>query len=246
MPDPLPARATRAILDRLEGQHPNADTELAYRTAFELLIATILSAQSTDARVNEVTPALFARFPDAAHLAEAEPGRGGTPDRLDGLLQAEGAVDHHHVAPAGRTARRRSACRDGRAHGADRRRPQDRQRRAGACAGHPGLPRRSARAARGQPPGDRGRRRSGIGGSGTLREASERAVDARQRHADSPRPARLPAHAGLRSVRGQHAVPLLHGAWRHADRAGARHASARRKPATKSKRVTKKPARPRR
>ena len=73
MPDPLPARATRAILDRLEGQHPNADTELAYRTAFELLIATILSAQSTDARVNKVTPALFARFPDAAHLAEASP-----------------------------------------------------------------------------------------------------------------------------------------------------------------------------
>ena len=60
------------ILDRLEGQHPNADTELAYRTAFELLIATILSAQSTDARVNEVTPALFARFPDAAHLAKAD------------------------------------------------------------------------------------------------------------------------------------------------------------------------------
>ena len=73
MPDPLPARTTRAIIDRLEGQHPNADTELAFRTAFELLIATILSAQSTDARVNEVTPALFARFPDARHLAEADP-----------------------------------------------------------------------------------------------------------------------------------------------------------------------------
>lgn len=72
MPDPLPARSTRAILDRLEGQHPNADTELAYRTAFELLIATILSAQSTDARVNEVTPTLLARFPDAVHLAQAD------------------------------------------------------------------------------------------------------------------------------------------------------------------------------
>ncbi len=71
MADAYPARQTRAILDRLEGQHPNADTELAYRTAFELLIATILSAQSTDVRVNEVTPALFARYPDAAHLAEA-------------------------------------------------------------------------------------------------------------------------------------------------------------------------------
>jgi endonuclease-3 len=73
VPDPLPARTTRAIIDRLEDQHPNADTELAYRTAFELLIATILSAQSTDARVNQVTPALFARFPDAPHLADAKP-----------------------------------------------------------------------------------------------------------------------------------------------------------------------------
>ena len=70
--DAYPARQTRAILDRLEGQHPNADTELAYRTAFELLIATILSAQSTDVRVNEVTPSLFVRFPDAAHLAVAD------------------------------------------------------------------------------------------------------------------------------------------------------------------------------
>ena len=73
MPDPHPARVTRAILDRLEGQHPDADTELRYRTAFELLVATILSAQSTDARVYEVTPALFARFPDADRLAVADP-----------------------------------------------------------------------------------------------------------------------------------------------------------------------------
>jgi endonuclease-3 len=71
--DPLSAAKTRAIFDRLEQQHPNADTELAYRTAFELLIATMLSAQSTDARVNLTTPALFARFPDAVHLAAADP-----------------------------------------------------------------------------------------------------------------------------------------------------------------------------
>jgi endonuclease III len=62
---------TRAILDRLETQHPNADTELHYRTPFELLVATILSAQSTDARVNLVTPALFKRYPDAQALAKA-------------------------------------------------------------------------------------------------------------------------------------------------------------------------------
>ena len=62
---------TRQIMDALEGQHPDADTELHYRNAFELLVATILSAQSTDQRVNQVTPALFARYPDAKRLAAA-------------------------------------------------------------------------------------------------------------------------------------------------------------------------------
>jgi endonuclease-3 len=64
---------TRHILDKLEAQHPDADTELHYRTAFELLVATILSAQSTDVRVNMVTPALFKRYPDARALARATP-----------------------------------------------------------------------------------------------------------------------------------------------------------------------------
>ena len=66
-----PAVVTR-IFDALDRHHPNADTELVYRNAFELLVATILSAQSTDARVNIVTPALFARFPDARALASAD------------------------------------------------------------------------------------------------------------------------------------------------------------------------------
>ena len=64
---------TRQLLDKLETQHPEADTELRYRNAFELLTATILSAQSTDQRVNMVTPALFARYPDARALAAASP-----------------------------------------------------------------------------------------------------------------------------------------------------------------------------
>jgi endonuclease III len=63
----------RRIADALERHHANPDTELAYRNAFELLVATILSAQSTDARVNLVTPALFARYPDARSLAAADP-----------------------------------------------------------------------------------------------------------------------------------------------------------------------------
>ena len=67
------ARETREILDRLETQHPEADTELRFRNAFELIVATMLSAQSTDQRVNMVTPALFKRYPDARALARATP-----------------------------------------------------------------------------------------------------------------------------------------------------------------------------
>ena len=62
---------TREIMDRLEPQHPGADTELHFRTPFELLTATILSAQSTDALVNTVTPALFKRYPNARAMAKA-------------------------------------------------------------------------------------------------------------------------------------------------------------------------------
>jgi endonuclease-3 len=69
----MTSRAAREILARLEGQHPNAFTELHFRSPFELLVATILSAQCTDERVNQVTPALFARYPDAASLAKVEP-----------------------------------------------------------------------------------------------------------------------------------------------------------------------------
>ena len=65
------AKATRRIIETLAQQHPNADTELNYRNAFELLVATILSAQSTDVRVNMVTPSLFKRYPDARTLAKA-------------------------------------------------------------------------------------------------------------------------------------------------------------------------------
>ena len=65
------AADTRHILDSLEAQHPDADTELHYQNAFQLLAATVLSAQSTDQRVNTVTPALFARYPDAKTLAAA-------------------------------------------------------------------------------------------------------------------------------------------------------------------------------
>jgi endonuclease III len=68
---PKSAAETRAILKKLERQHPHADTELHYSNPYELLVATILSAQCTDERVNQVTPALFKRYPDARTLAKA-------------------------------------------------------------------------------------------------------------------------------------------------------------------------------
>lgn len=60
-----------AILDRLKHAYPDARCALDHRNAFELLVATILSAQTTDVRVNLVTPRLFSRYPNAAALARA-------------------------------------------------------------------------------------------------------------------------------------------------------------------------------
>jgi endonuclease-3 len=79
-----PRDRAAAILDALERHHPGADTELVYRTPFELLVATVLSAQSTDRRVNEVTPALFARFPTPAALSAAAPAE------LEALIHSTG------------------------------------------------------------------------------------------------------------------------------------------------------------
>jgi endonuclease III len=70
----LPAPTARAahIVAALVAEYPLAECELDHRSPFELLAATILSAQCTDARVNMVTPALFARYPDAEALARAD------------------------------------------------------------------------------------------------------------------------------------------------------------------------------
>lgn len=60
-----------ATFAKLRELHPDAHCELDHRTPFELLVATVLSAQSTDKAVNQVTPALFERWPDAAAMAKA-------------------------------------------------------------------------------------------------------------------------------------------------------------------------------
>jgi endonuclease-3 len=84
-----PAGLAVKILDILEEAHPEARCALDHRNAFELSIATILSAQCTDERVNMVTPALFDRFPGAAVLAEANPAEVESMIRSTGFFRAK-------------------------------------------------------------------------------------------------------------------------------------------------------------
>lgn len=74
----------RAVLALLHGEYPEARTSLAWTDPFRLLAATILSAQCTDARVNQVTPALFRRFPDAPAMAAAPQ------EELEALIRSTG------------------------------------------------------------------------------------------------------------------------------------------------------------
>jgi endonuclease III len=72
------------IADLLARQWPDAAVELDHTNAYQLLVATILSAQSTDRTINTITPALFAKYPDATALAGADPAE------LEKLIHASG------------------------------------------------------------------------------------------------------------------------------------------------------------
>ncbi|HEX9894975.1 MAG TPA: endonuclease III [Gemmatimonadales bacterium] len=83
----LPARPpaqAQAVVKLLRREYPDAHCELNFRTPYELLVATILSAQCTDVRVNLVTPGLFERFPTAQVLA------GANPDELEDMIRSTG------------------------------------------------------------------------------------------------------------------------------------------------------------
>jgi endonuclease III len=80
---PEPARIA-AIVDGLESLYPDAHCELDFATPFQLLIATILSAQTTDVRVNKVTPVLFAKYGTPEPLAAA------TPKQIEPIIQSTG------------------------------------------------------------------------------------------------------------------------------------------------------------
>ncbi|MFZ9595402.1 MAG: endonuclease III [Bdellovibrionia bacterium] len=80
----LEKRRMEQILTILKAQYPDARCSLFFKTPFQLLIATILSAQCTDERVNQVTPALFQRFPTAQEMSQA------TLQELEVLIQSTG------------------------------------------------------------------------------------------------------------------------------------------------------------
>ena len=84
-----PAGRAKEIATRLEVLYPKAECELTHSNAFELLAATILSAQCTDVRVNMVTPALFAKYPTPLALAEANPTELETIIRSTGFYQSK-------------------------------------------------------------------------------------------------------------------------------------------------------------
>ncbi|NLP23394.1 MAG: endonuclease III [Syntrophomonadaceae bacterium] len=65
-------RQAETVLNILDKEYPDAGTQLHYNDLFQLLVTVVLSAQCTDKQVNRVTPALFARYPDASSMAQAE------------------------------------------------------------------------------------------------------------------------------------------------------------------------------
>ena len=75
---------TAELLRRLHAEYPGAQCSLVHRNPYQLLVATILSAQCTDERVNQVTPALFRRYPAALDLA------GARPEELEELIRSTG------------------------------------------------------------------------------------------------------------------------------------------------------------
>jgi endonuclease-3 len=110
------ARVARAaeIYELLSEEYPDAHCELSFQDPFQLAVATILSAQTTDERVNMVTPALFARYPDALTLASARQDDVEEIIRSTGFFRnkaksivgfARGVVaDHDGEVPASMTA----------------------------------------------------------------------------------------------------------------------------------------------
>jgi len=101
------ARRLREILSALKARYPEVGALLHHRSAWELLVATILSAQCTDRRVNQVTPELFRRYPTPGALASAEAGALEEVIRSIGLFRNK---TQNLIAMARETAERHGGC----------------------------------------------------------------------------------------------------------------------------------------
>ena len=125
-------RRARRMNRALAQAFPHVYCELDFTSPLELTVATILSAQSTDKRVNLTTPALFARYRTALDYAQADRTELEEPHPSHWFLPQQGDVAHRPRAGAGRAVRRRGAGDHGRAGHAARSGAQNRQRRSWA------------------------------------------------------------------------------------------------------------------
>ena len=200
----------RKTLARLEKIHPDAHCELVHANPFQLIVATVLSAQTTDVAVNKVTPALFARYPDARAAGQGRPDarrRAAPQHARDVPAEVEERRRAGEEARGG--ARQRGAEDARRAGGARGSGAEDGKRRAGSrLRDARGDRRRYARAA------DRAAARlDEEHRAGEDRERSVRALPAlevghHEPRAHLPRPAHLlRAEAELRRVRSERHLP---------------------------------------
>ncbi len=136
--NPLAPERVAAILDALEKAYPKAKCALNHRSAWELLVATILSAQCTDVRVNLATPALFAAFPTPEGDGGRFPARVGSADPHDGFLSQQGEVDQGRSADGDRGVWRRGSAHHGRVAAHSWCRAEDGERGAGLVVWHCG------------------------------------------------------------------------------------------------------------
>ena len=210
MARPRGAKARAEIVrERLALEYPEAICALIHDDAFQLLAATILSAQTTDENVNKVTPALFARYPTPGRPRARRSRRRRAARVPDRLLPLEDQEPARHGAHARGGLRRRGAHRARRPREAPGRRAQDRQRRALGRVRPPGPagrhPRRSAVA----PAQAHHRGRPGEGRARPQRAGAARGARPLLAAAHPARPAGLlRAQARLRTLRAGRHLPV--------------------------------------